>query len=301
MKEELRLNNFLKDYLNHLSKNNEKESLGIPNYGVWYIETKPNQNAREEMLKIHEFIKDILASNKVAEFQGKDRRVQFINYGRTQLVYVLTIDDNRQYTLLVTQPSANKGIGKKEFNNLNTLSKKSDLVIRPLYYFHGEESELYVTPYFYQSRCIGIETEDWGMWVPEPTYHFRKSSTQERRTINSAMVSALVSLYDDQRKLGLSECRLDGGDFMLEKGFESENLNIENILKRMKLIAARNMVEMSLEDYISQIRREILGKEEENIILGKKLRCPMTEKEVDEGIQYGLQLRDKMKENQLDR
>ena len=74
------------------------------------------------------------------------------------------------------------------------------------------------------------------MWVPEPTYHFRKSSTQERSIINSAMVSALVSLYDNQRKLGLSECRLDGGDFMLEKGFESEKLNIENILKRMKLI-----------------------------------------------------------------
>ena len=36
-------------------------------------------------------------------------------------------------------------------------------------------------------------------------------------------------------------------------------------------------------------------KEVEKIILGKKLRCPMTEKEVDEGIQYGLQLRDKMK------
>lgn len=58
MKEELTLNNFLKDYLKHLSKNNEKESLGIPNYGAWYIETKPNQNAREEMIKIHEFIKD---------------------------------------------------------------------------------------------------------------------------------------------------------------------------------------------------------------------------------------------------
>lgn len=301
MKEKLTLNENANNYLIHPSRNNKKDSLGIPNYGVWYIETKPNQNAREEMIKIHEFIREVLKSNKVAEFQGKNKRVQFINYGRTQLVYVLTIDDNKQYTLLVTQPSANKGIGKKEYDNLNTLSKKSNLVIKPLYYFQSEESELYVTPYFYQSRCIGIETEDWGMWVPEPTYHFRKYSIQERNTINSAMVSALVSLYDDQRKLGLSECRLDGGDFMLEKGFESKNLNVENILKKMKLIAARNLVEMSLEDYISQMRRELLGKEEENIILGKKLRCPMTEKEVDEGIQYGLQLRDKMKENQLDR
>lgn len=297
MKEKFTLNDVANKHLIHPSKINKKDSLGIPNYGEWYIETKPNQNAREEMIKIHEFIKDVLASNKVAEFQGENKRLQFINYGRTQLVYVLTINENRQYTLLVTQPAANKGIGKKEFSNLNTLSQKSNLVIKPLYYFQDEKRELYVTPYFYQSRCIGIETRDWGMWVPEPTYHFRKYSTQEKNTINSAMVSALVTLYDAERKVGLSECRLDGGDFMLEKGFESENLDIENILKSMKIIAARNLVEMPLENYISQMRRELLGKEEENIILGKILKCPMTEKEVDEGIQYGLELRTKSKEN----
>ena len=301
MKEKLTVKDIANNYLIHPNKINTRDSLGIPNYGQWYIETKPNQNAREEMIKIHEFIKDVLVSNKIVEFQGKNRRLQFINYGRTQLVYVLTIDENRQYTLLVTQPSANKGIGKKEFNNLNTLSKKSNLVIEPLYYFQDEDRELYVTPYFYQSRCIGIETDDWGMWVPEPIYHFRKYSIQERNTINSAMVSALVSLYNDDRKLGLSECRLDGGDFMLEKGFESENLDIENILKNMKLIAARNMIEMSLEEYISQMRRELLGKEEINIILGKRINCAMTEKEVEEGIQNGLELRDKSKRNQLDR
>ena len=110
-----------------------------------------------------------------------------------------------------------------------------------------------------------------------------------------------ISLYNDDRKLGLSECRLDGGDFMLEKGFESENLDIENILKNMKLIAARNMIEMSLEEYISQMRRELLGKEEKNIILGKRIKCAMTEKEVEEGIQNGLELRNKSKRNQLDR
>ena len=301
MKEKLTVKDIANNYLIHPNKINTRDSLGIPNYGQWYIETKPNQNAREEMIKIHEFIKDVLVSNKIVEFQGKNRRLQFINYGRTQLVYVLTIDENRQYTLLVTQPSANKGIGKKEFNNLNTLSKKSNLVIEPLYYFQDEDRELYVTPYFYQSRCIGIETDDWGMWVPELTYRFRKYSIQERNTINSAMVSALVSLYNDDRKLGLSECRLDGGDFMLEKGFESENLDIENILKNMKLIAARNMIEMSLEEYISQMRRELLGKEEINIILGKRINCAMTEKEVEEGIQNGLELRDKSKRNQLDR
>ena len=113
MKEKLTVKDIANNYLIHPNKINTRDSLGIPNYGQWYIETKPNQNAREEMIKIHEFIKDVLVSNKIVEFQGKNRRLQFINYGRTQLVYVLTIDENRQYTLLVTQPSANKGIGKK--------------------------------------------------------------------------------------------------------------------------------------------------------------------------------------------
>ena len=49
------------------------------------------------------------------------------------------------------------------------------------------------------------------------------------------------------------------------------------------------------------MKRELLGKEEKNIILGKKIKCPMTEKEVDEGIQYGLKLRNKNKENQIHR
>lgn len=298
MKEKLTLNDV---NLIHPSKINKNDSLGIPNYGAWYIGTKPNQNAREEMIEIHKFLKDILVSNEVAEFQGDNRRLQFINYGRTQLVYVLTIDESRQYTLLVTQPSADKGIGKKEFNNLNTLNRKSNLVIKPLYYFEDGKRELYVTPYFYQSRCVGVETKDWGMWIPEPTYHFKKYSIQERNIINSAMVSALVSLYNDERKLGLSECRLDGGDFMLEKGFENEFLDIENILKNMKLIAARNLIEMTLEDYISQMRKELLGKEEENMVLGRNIKCPMNEKEIDEGIRYGLELRSKSKVKQLHR
>lgn len=90
------------------SKINKNDSLGIPNYGVWYLETDPDQIGAEEMAKIHCFLREIAVSNKVLEFQGKQKRIQFINYGRTQLVYVLTIDENRQYTLLVTQPAAEK-------------------------------------------------------------------------------------------------------------------------------------------------------------------------------------------------
>ncbi len=282
---------------------NKSDSLGIPNYGLWYLETLPNQIGVEEMAKIHGFLKNIAVSDRVPEFQGKSKRLQFINYGRTQLVYVLTIDENRQYTILVTQPAAQSGVGKREFQNLNNLSQKNDLVIKPLYYFQDENEpkrELYITPYYYQSRCIGVESKDWGMWVPEPVYHFKEYSDKERSIINLAMVASLVSLYDDKKKKGLSKCRLDGGDFMLEKGFEKESLSAKNILKRIKLIAARDLVEMNLDDYIEQMKKELMGnmgKEEKNIILGKKIKCPMTKEEVEQGIELGLELRSR--ENQI--
>lgn len=39
---------------------NKNDSLGIPNYGVWYLETLPEQNGIEEMLQIHDFIKSVV-------------------------------------------------------------------------------------------------------------------------------------------------------------------------------------------------------------------------------------------------
>lgn len=44
--------------------------------------------------------------------------------------------------------------------------------------------------------------------------------------------------------------------------------------ERMKLIAARNMVQMDFKEYLERLKKELLGKldkDEKNIILGKKL------------------------------
>lgn len=278
---------------------NKNDSLGIPNYGVWYLETLPNQIAIEEMQNIHRFLNNLVRSKVAPELEGKNRRMEFINYGRTQLVYVLTVDENRQYTFLVTQPAAEKNIGKREFTNLKQLSARSGNVIKPMYYFQDKDNrsrEAYVTPYYYQARCIGVETTSWGMWIPEPTYHFRRFSEDERSIINSSMVAILVSLYDEKEKSGISECRLDGGDFILEKGFENYVLDYENMFDRMKLIAARNMVQMDFKDYLNRLKKELSGnmeKGERNIILGKKIKCPMTDEEIEEGINLGIELKNK--------
>ena len=276
---------------------NINDSLGIPNYGPEYFEVSQEQDIIQEVIKTHDFILTTVSDIKIPEFEG-EKTLQFINYGKTQLVYVLTINKNRQYTLLVNQPKTKFGTGKKEYDNLLQLHNKNKGVIKPLCYCEDGEKELYVTPYYYQARCIGIDEDEWGMWIPEPEYHFKNFTEMERQIINSSMVGMLIELYDDKRKLGLSECRLDGGDFMLEKGFENLELTNEKILKKMKLIAARNRIPIKFNDYIERIRKELSGKEDDNyIILGKRLKNPMSTKEIERGIQIGIE--NKNRENEI--
>ena len=285
----------------------KEDSLGIPNYGIHYLKMPLERNNLKDILdefdEIHNFIKEVASSNTVSEFQGKQKRLQFINYGSTQLVYVLTINENRQYTFLVNQPVTPFGTGRREFENLRRLSESNkNNVITPLYYFTDKNRELYVTPYYYQSRCIGVEDREWGIWVPEPKYHFNDFKTQDKKVINASMVALLVKLYDDKSQKGLSEIRLDGGDFMIEKGFEYDEINFENILKKMKLIAARKLEPIEFDEYINRIRQELSGKvidNKEMKIIGKKLRCPLASDEIEVGIELGLILREKEKAERM--
>ncbi len=74
----------------------KEDPLGIPNYGIHYLKMPSEKNriedTLEEFLGIHNFINQVASSNTVPEFQGKQKRLQFINYVCTQLVYVLTFD-----------------------------------------------------------------------------------------------------------------------------------------------------------------------------------------------------------------
>ena len=210
------------------------KNLGIPNFGPIYLELLPGQNSDDEFMKIYYFVSRVVSSGEIGKF--KDIDVQFINYGRTQLVFVVTMDNSRQYTLLVNQPATKFGVGEREYNNLNELNQlDSSIVIKPICYCKAGIQELYVTPYYYQARCIGIETTKWGIWIPEPNYHFKVFNENERKVINSTMVAILVKLYDKEKNVGLSKCRLDGGDFMLLKGFENNDISPENILDNMEV------------------------------------------------------------------
>ena len=67
------------------------------------------------------------------------------------------------------------------------------------------------------------------MWIPEPKYRFYNFKPQDKKVINASMVALLIKLYDCKEKRGLTEVRLDGGDFMIEKGFENYDINFENV------------------------------------------------------------------------
>ncbi len=268
-----------------------KEALGIPNFGPHYLNVLPGQIDIVELIKTVGFVTSFVENGDIKEFIGDHVDVRFINYGSTQLVFVVEVDD-RKYTLLVNQPATSYGVGKKEYDNLTELSKVNpDLVVRPIHYHEDGERELYMTPYYYQSRCIGVEYNDWGVWKPEPEYHFSNFNDKERLIINSSMVASLIKLYNGK---GLSKVRLDGGDFTLLKCYDKLDLSYDNVLNSIRLIAARDMVDISLDDYIELLKNELLNSGiNEYTILGKKPRQLITEKEIDSGIELGMKLRKK--------
>ncbi len=278
-----------------------KEPIGIPNYGVCYIRHLPEQNQREEFDKVNVFLRIIFFGKKLKELEGENRTLRFCNYGDTQLVYVMTINEKTQYTLLVNQPKTPAGQGLEEYNTLINLNKKHpDIVIKPINYFvnpRDPQQEMYITPYYFQSRCVGVNTTEWGVWIPEPEYYFRDFSQLERKVINKCMIALVIKLYDEENKKGISKWRFDGGDFMLLKGFENDEINEENIIKRLIMISERKLITIELKEYIEKMKIELkngIKEEEEKIIIGKNLRCPFSEEEIEEGIKLGLKLREKI-------
>ena len=276
---------------------NIKDSLGIPNFELWYMEVLPNQDVLEELTDMLNFVESIICNKEIIEFNSDNIDVRFINYGETQLVFVVTVDNSKQYTLLINQPATKYGVGKNEFDILNKLNQlDSELVIKPMYYFKNGRYEAYMTPYYYQARCVGVETTQWGIWIPEPEYHFEIFNENDRKVINSAMVAMLIKLYDEENSKGIAKCRLDGGDFMLLKGFENNEISFENITNHLKLIAARELVSINLADYIDKIRAELTNQgNNELVITGKNLRQRFTNEEIETGIEMGLKLRKQKK------
>ena len=283
----------------------KNEALGIPSdfAGAEYMQLQEQENIERQFIDILDLLRQIMDDKSIPEFQNQDKRMRFINWGYTELVYVLEVG-RKKYTVLVGQPDVEFGVVKKEYDNLRKLfNRHKEEVVAPIYYMKNPQNtkEAYITPYLYQARCIADSGGSWGVYIPEPEYHFEPFSNKQRNIINACMIATIIKLFDEKNNLGIASCHLGGGDFMLEKGFENEECNYENILKRMKLISAREFTEMTLEKYIETIRREFVKRTfseeyKDKIIINNRCKIPMTDSEIEYGIKLGLQLRNKNQE-----
>lgn len=273
----------------------QKRNMGIGMMMSSYIFTHPNQETWAEYAKIKNAIDEyIKLYAKKHNKQPQDYNLQFINYGRTELVYVLSDETSGdKITILAKQPVVEFGKVKQEAKNLIELNKVDKNVIAPIDYFASNEQELYVTPYINQARCIGSQ-DNWGMYVPEPRYRFVPFSKMQEKLVNMCMIAKLVSYYDEKNQEGISACKLGGGDFMLPKGWENKTSNVEETLNSLMIIAVREKIKCPLDEYLDIIRKEFSIKTidlpQDRLKINHRGRVAMEKSDIERGIRLGKML-----------
>lgn len=267
------------------------ENIGIGSIHPMYIEVNEIQDKEDEYKKITKFLKKYI--EYYASLNGKDAssyEIKFINYGKTELVYVLTDNEEKRITLLVKQPKVKYGLVKEEYLNLLKLKEKDENVVAPFQYYTLGDQELYATPYINQARCVA-SYGSWGMYIPEPIYRFESFTIEQEKIVNACMIAKLVSLYDFENNEGIAKAKLGGGDFMLPKDWENEIPTYEATLNSLYLIAARQMIKCSFDDYLQIIRDEFtratILEKEENLIINVRGRVPMNSEDIEKGIELG--------------
>lgn len=279
-----------------------KERLGIPSNGFEYQKLNAMQDPIKEFFVTTDFLNDVFLrqlKDVAPEMISDNMRLEFINYGDTQLVYVFSSGD-KKWSVLVGQPATEMGTVKKEYDNLKLLGELfPNEIVTPLHYFSNGSRELYIAPYIYQARCIASQDHGFGIYIPEPYYRFETFDQNTKRNVNICMIANLVRMFNEVDGLGIGSCKIGGGDFILEKSWDSGGKDIENTLKKMKLIAARELVAMSFDDYQKRLLEEFSQRtyysryedRDPNILINHKARVPMKIDEIEKGIQLGLKLR----------
>lgn len=260
----------------------EKEALGIDDYDFIYYELSPEQQPIEEIIKTSEFIENDFANylkENYPNYYSKNIKIKFINWGRMEVVYVLD-NGHKKYTLLMGQPNLEYGKVKSEYDNLKILSKNNEDVVSPLLYYANPDynREIYMTPYYYKARCISYLDEKLGVYVPEPDYHFEKFKEEDKDIIEEAITAKIISLYNLGTHVGINDFSISSGDFILERGFEDTINNVNSIFNDMKVIAARSLVNISLDDYIDLVYERLELFNSKNIDKGIDLGFSMIKK-----------------------
>ncbi|MDP1728975.1 MAG: hypothetical protein Q8L27_02105 [archaeon] len=226
------------------------------------------------------------------DIKNQDVRLNFINYGDTQLVYLATFENGTKLTTLINQPHTPLGRVKREFTNLKRMVQiDSRFVVEPFSYFAMEEAghELYVSQYVDNAMCVAVNGNH-GVYDPLPNYHFEEFSPEMSLEVNSSMIALLVKYYDEERQKGLAKTQVSGNDFILTRDFNKTNPS--TILPNMKLISARDFVNTSLDGYLDMLRQEFLiGTNYDSGVINARSKMPMTKREIEIGIEKGLLLR----------
>ena len=269
-------------------------AIGIGMMNSAYIEVNELQDKDHEYIKIRKFLKKYMALYAERKaIDVKDLGLDFINYGKTELVYVLTEPNGDRVTILTKQPAVEVGQVKQEAQNLCELKKVDNSVVAPIDYYKFGDQELYATPYINQARCVASDGK-WGMYVPEPFYRFESFTSEQEHIVNTCMIAKLVSLYNFEKGQGIASCKLGGGDFMLPKGWEKEIPTIQNTLNSLYFIAAREMINCSFDEYLDLIRsefaRKTINENQDKLFLNHRGRVPMSPNDIECGIELGKQI-----------
>ena len=260
----------------------KKETLGIDDYDFVYYELGLEQQPIEEVIKTGEFMENDFVNylkESYPNYYSKNIKIKFINYGHMEVVYVLD-NGHKKYTLLMGQPKLEYGKVKSEYDNLKILSKNNEDVVCPLLYYSNAKlhREIYMTPYYYQARCISYFNEKLGVYVPEPFYHFEEFKEEDKDIIEEVITAKIISLYNLGTHVGLDQFDVSSGDFILEKGFEYSIKNSSNIFEEMKVIAARSLVNLTVDDYIDLVYDKLQLFNSKNIDKGIDLGFSMIKK-----------------------
>ncbi len=277
-------------------------NLGLNFVAPFYIEVNKIQDKDYEYAKIMralEYYKIYYAEKH--NLRVDNLKFHFINYGRTELVYVLKNGKDICETVLIKQPGVKMGVVEQEAKNLTELKMRDEHVIAPIEYFQIGDQELYTTPYMYQARCIAGYNGYWGMYVPEPIYRFECFNAEVGNLVCIGMIAKLVSLYDHKKQVGIGACRLSGGDFMFPKDWDTKKITMDSILNDLYLIAAREMISCSFEEYLNIIRKEFkrytIDENQENVRINIRGRAIISDENIEKGIQLGIDIAKKMPED----
>ena len=270
------------------------ENISIGYINPYYINVNEIQNKEDEYAKILRFLDKYMDhySNQ-SGIKKEDLNIEFINYGKTELVYVLTKKDGDRITLLVKQPGIKYGDVYKDYSYLKELASNNENIVEPIDYFTIGDQELYVTPYINQARCVA-SCGTWGMYIPEPYYRFQSFTEEQQDIVCQCMIAKLISMYDFEKQEGIAKCKLGGGDFMLPKGWETETPTIENTLNNLLLISCRDKIKCSFTEYIniiiSEFSRITINENEDKLMVNLRGRVSMSLTNIKKGIKLGKSL-----------